>query len=128
YRIDTLDSFSLPTKGIYLDLNYLISMDESVDEEELVSERYSEDTSYELGAKFKAAHSFSRHTLVANLDVGVVKSKNSSIPIDPREIGGFLHLSGIPRNSLIGQNKAFSSLVYRYKWFDNDFRLFTSPF
>lgn len=128
YRIDTLDSFSLPTKGIYLDLNYLISMDESVDEEELVSERYSEDTSYELGAKFKAAHSFSRHTLVANLDVGVVKSKNSSIPIDPREIGGFLHLSGIPRNSLIGQNKAFSSLVYRYKWFDNDFGLFTSPF
>lgn len=128
YRIDTLDSFSLPTKGIYLDLNYLISMDESVDEAELVSERYSEDTSYELGAKFKAAHSFSRHTLVANLDVGVVKSKNSSIPIDPREIGGFLHLSGIPRNSLIGQNKAFSSLVYRYKWFDNDFGLFTSPF
>lgn len=128
YRIDTLDSFSLPTKGMYLDLNYLISMDESVDEAELVSERYSEDTSYELGAKFKAAHSFSRHTLVANLDVGVVKSKNSSIPIDPREIGGFLHLSGIPRNSLIGQNKAFSSLVYRYKWFDNDFGLFTSPF
>mgnify|MGYP003884010627 CR=1 FL=1 len=128
YRIDTLDSFSLPTKGMYLDLNYLISMDESVDNAELVSERYNEDTSYELGAKFKAAHSFSRHTLVANLDVGVVKSKNSSIPIDPREIGGFLHLSGIPRNSLIGQNKAFSSLVYRYKWFDNDFGLFTSPF
>ncbi|WP_371133715.1 patatin-like phospholipase family protein [Vibrio japonicus] len=128
YRIDTLDSFSLPTEGIYLDLNYLISKDETVDEEELFSSPHTEDTSYELGAVFKAAHSFSRHTLVANLDLGVVRSKNSSVPIDPREIGGFLNLSGIPRNSLIGQNKAFSSLVYRYKWFDNNFGLFTSPF
>jgi NTE family protein len=75
-----------------------------------------------------AAHTFSRHTLVANIDLGFVESKNSSVPIDPEEIGGFLNLSGIPRNSLIGQNKVFGSLVYRYRWFDNDFGLFSSPF
>ncbi len=128
YRIDTLDSFSLPTEGIYLDLNYLISRDKSVGTTELVTDQTVEDTSYEMSGVLKAAHSFSRHTLVANLDIGVVTSKNSSVPIDPREIGGFLHLSGIPRNSLIGQNKAFGSVVYRYRWFDNDFGLFTSPF
>ncbi|MDA0129802.1 patatin-like phospholipase family protein [Vibrio sp. MarTm2] len=128
YRIDTLDSFSLPTEGIYLDLNYLISRDKSVGTTELVTDQTVEDTSYEMSGVLKAARSFSRHTLVANLDIGVVTSKNSSVPIDPREIGGFLHLSGIPRNSLIGQNKAFGSVVYRYRWFDNDFGLFTSPF
>ncbi len=128
YRIDTLDSFSLPTEGVYLDLNYLISHDKSVGTTDLISDQRVEDTSYEISGVLKAAHSFSRHTLVANMDVGVVTSKNSSVPIDPREIGGFLHLSGIPRNSLIGQNKVFGSLVYRYRWFDNDFGLFTSPF
>jgi len=128
YRIDTLDNYSLPREGIYLDLDYLISHDEADGDFTLFDEDITEDTSYELGAKLIAAHSFSRHTLVANADLGFVYNKNSSIPIDPKEIGGFLNLSGIPRNSLIGQNKVFTSLVYRYRWFDNDFGLFTSPF
>lgn len=128
YRIDTLDSFSLPTQGVYLDLNYLVTREESTNHNDLVDEEEVEDTTYEFNGQLKAAHSISRHTLVANVDVGIVTSKNSSVPIDPKEIGGFLNLSGIPRNSLIGQNKAFSSLVYRYRWFDNDFGLFTSPF
>ncbi|KGY12322.1 serine protease [Vibrio tubiashii] len=132
YRIDTLDSYSLPREGVYLDLDYLISHDEGVGESSLVDlnsdNQATEDTAYELGAKLIAAHSFSRHTLVANADLGFVYNKNSSVPIDPKEIGGFLNLSGIPRNSLIGQNKVLTSLVYRYRWFDNDFGLFTSPF
>ena len=126
YRIDTLDNFSLPTRGVYFDINYLISHDEGHGEISLASEE--QDTSYEFGAKLIAATSFSRHTLVANIDTGFVQSKNSAVPVDPQEIGGFLNLSGIPRNSLIGQNKVFGSLVYRYRWFDNDFGLFTAPF
>lgn len=128
YRIDTLDNYSLPTKGVYLDLDYMVSHDKSVGDTEFVDEQRDEDTSYEFGAKLIAAHTFSRHTLVANAELGFVTSKNSSVPIDPKEIGGFLNLSGIPRNSLIGENKAFGSLIYRYRWFDNDFGLFTSPF
>ncbi|KII77500.1 serine protease [Vibrio renipiscarius] len=126
YRIDTLDNFSLPTRGVYFDINYLISHDQGNGEISLSNEE--KDTSYEFGAKLIAATSFSRHTLVANIDTGFVQSKNSSVPVDPAEIGGFLNLSGIPRNSLIGQNKVFGSLIYRYRWFDNDFGLFTSPF
>ncbi|EEX95371.1 hypothetical protein VIOR3934_01100 [Vibrio orientalis CIP 102891 = ATCC 33934] len=128
YRIDTLDNYSLPTKGVYLDLDYMVSHDKSVGDTQLVEQQRDEDTSYEFGAKLIAAHTFSRHTLVANAELGFVTSKNSSVPIDPKEIGGFLNLSGIPRNSLIGENKAFGSLIYRYRWFDNDFGLFTSPF
>ncbi|WP_408690860.1 patatin-like phospholipase family protein [Vibrio sp. TBV020] len=128
YRIDTLDDYSLPRTGFYLDLDYLISHDESVGDTTLIEGQRDKDTSYEFGAKMIAAHTFSRHTLVANADVGFVESKSSSVPIDPKEIGGFLNLSGVARNSLIGQNKVFGSLVYRYRWFDNDFGLFTSPF
>lgn len=128
YRIDTLDNYSFPRSGFYLDLNYLVSHDKSVGDSVLVEDQRVEDTSYEIGAKMIAAHTFSRHTLVANVDLGFVESKNSSVPIDPEEIGGFLNLSGVPRNSLIGQNKVFGSLVYRYRWFDNDFGLFSSPF
>lgn len=127
YRIDTLDNYSFPRKGFYLDLDYVVSHDKSIDNT-IKGELSSEDTSYELGAKMIAAHTFSRHTLVANIDLGFVESKKSSLPIDPQEIGGFLNLSGIPRNSLIGQNKVFGSAIYRYRWFDNDFGLFTSPF
>ncbi|GLT18447.1 hypothetical protein GCM10007938_22260 [Vibrio zhanjiangensis] len=128
FSIDTLDNYSLPNKGWYLDLDYLVSHDDSVGTSGSVFEGYDEDTAFEYGAKAIYAQSFSRHTLVANLDIGVVESKNSALIIDPKELGGFLNLSGIPRNSLIGQNKIFGSLVYRYRWFDNDFGLFSSPF
>lgn len=126
YRVDTLDSFSLPTQGIYFDLEFLMSHDDSSSNSSVVEED-GEDTVYEMSSKFVAAESYKRHTLVGNAEYGIVKSKNSSTPIDPKTIGGFLNLSGIPRNSLIGQNKAYTSLIYRYRWFDNDFGLFTSP-
>lgn len=128
YRIDTLDNYSLPSKGWYLDLDYLVSHDDSIGVTGSIFEGHNEDTAFEYGAKAIYAHSFYRHTLVANLDVGVAESKNSALLINPKELGGFLNLSGIPRNSLIGQNKIFGSLIYRYRWFDNDFGLFSSPF
>lgn len=127
YRIDSLDDFSLPNNGVYIDLEYLISHDDVSMKESGVADDAS-DTVYELSAKVITAYSFlNRHTLVGNIDYGIVKSKNSIQPIDPKTIGGFLNLSGISRNSLIGQNKAYANLIYRYRWFDNDFGLFTSP-
>ncbi|WP_245868532.1 POTRA domain-containing protein, partial [Vibrio fujianensis] len=125
FRIDSLDDFSMPREGNYIDLEYVISHD---DVHDLIDQtNNSSDTVYDISAKLMSAKSFGRHTLVANLDYGEVRSKNSITPVEPKTIGGFLNLSGIPRNSLIGQNKAYTSLVYRYRWFDNDFGLFTSP-
>ncbi|ELS9255054.1 patatin-like phospholipase family protein [Vibrio parahaemolyticus] len=128
YRLDTLDDFAFPTRGLLVDLEYLVSHDTSPEEiGQSKLEDIVEDTVYEIDARFKGAMSYQRHTLVGQAEYSFVQSKNSSITLDPRELGGFLHLSGIPRNSLIGQNLFFSSLVYRYKWFDNDFGLFEAP-
>ncbi|WP_261904159.1 patatin-like phospholipase family protein [Vibrio fortis] len=130
YRLDTLDNFSLPTEGYFVDLEYLVSHDE-FDADSVISDSnlvQDSDTVYEFSANLMAAQSYKRHTLVAKVDYGIVESKNSLFPIDPKQLGGFLNLSGIPRNSLLGQNLAFTSLVYRYKWFENDFGLFESPF
>ncbi|EGR4673088.1 patatin-like phospholipase family protein [Vibrio parahaemolyticus] len=128
YRLDTLDDFAFPTRGLLVDLEYLISHDTSPEEiGQSKPKDIVEDTVYEIDARFKGAMSYQRHTLVGQAEYSFVQSKNSSITLDPRELGGFLHLSGIPRNSLIGQNLFFSSLVYRYKWFDNDFGLFEAP-
>ncbi|WP_246201075.1 patatin-like phospholipase family protein [Vibrio ziniensis] len=126
YRIDSLDDYYMPRKGLYFNFEYLVSHDEVIEEQDGLEEG-TQDTVSELSAKLVTAHSYKRHTLVGTAEYGVVKSKNSVTPIDPKTIGGFLNLSGIPRNSLIGQNKAFSSLVYLYRWFDNDFGLFMSP-
>ncbi|HCG9122328.1 TPA: patatin-like phospholipase family protein [Vibrio parahaemolyticus] len=128
YRLDTLDDFAFPTRGLLVDLEYLVSHDTSPEEiGQSMPKDIVEDTVYEIDARFKGAMSYQRHTLVGQAEYSFVQSKNSSITLDPRELGGFLHLSGIPRNSLIGQNLFFSSLVYRYKWFDNDFGLFEAP-
>ncbi|EHK9084037.1 serine protease [Vibrio sp. T21] len=128
YRLDTLDDFAFPTRGLLVDLEYLVSHDTSPEEiGQSKPKDIVEDTVYEIDARFKGAMSYQRHTLVGQTEYSFVQSKNSSITLNPRELGGFLHLSGIPRNSLIGQNLFFSSLVYRYKWFDNDFGLFEAP-
>ncbi|MBM4908307.1 patatin-like phospholipase family protein [Vibrio parahaemolyticus] len=128
YRLDTLDDFAFPTRGLLVDLEYLVSHDTSPEEiGQSKPKDIVEDTVYEIDARFKGAMSYQRHTLVGQAEYSFVQSKNSSITLEPRELGGFLHLSGIPRNSLIGQNLFFSSLVYRYKWFDNDFGLFEAP-
>ncbi|WP_050906818.1 patatin-like phospholipase family protein [Vibrio campbellii] len=128
YRLDTLDDFAFPTRGMLIDLDYLVSHDKSPEDFRQTSPSGEiEDTVYEITARFKGAATYSRHTLVGQAEYSFVESKNSSIPLDPRELGGFLNLSGIPRNSLIGQNLFYTSLVYRYKWMDNDFGLFEAP-
>ncbi|MCR9941271.1 patatin-like phospholipase family protein [Vibrio owensii] len=128
YRLDTLDDFAFPTRGMLIDLDYLVSHDKSPEDFRQTSPSGEiEDTVYEITARFKGATTYSRHTLVGQAEYSFVESKNSSIPLDPRELGGFLNLSGIPRNSLIGQNLFYTSLVYRYKWMDNDFGLFEAP-
>ncbi len=133
YRLDTLDEFSLPTSGMLVDLEYFVS-DDSIKGSSYSSgitgqtKDYSNDTVYEITAKVRGAYSLGKHTLVAGMEYGIVNDKNAdNPPIQPKELGGFLRLSGIPRDSLVGENLLFGSLVYRYKWFENDFGLFTAP-
>ncbi|MDR9828427.1 patatin-like phospholipase family protein [Vibrio sp. FNV 38] len=128
FRMDTLDSFSLPTKGYYFDIEYLYSLDnvKPSAEVDLISESKN-DQVQEFSIEAIAAHSVERHTVVGNFNYGIVQNSIGEFPVDPKELGGFLSLSGISRNSMIGNNLLFGSLVYRYRWFDNDFGMFKSP-
>ncbi|MCF7355159.1 patatin-like phospholipase family protein [Vibrio sp. CK2-1] len=119
YRLDTLDDFSFPSKGYYADVEYLYSSDKYDGE--------SSEIASEINTNFMIAKSYQKHSLVGRFEYSVVDTESEGVPIDPLELGGFLHLSGIPRDSLLGRNKAYTSLVYRYKWFENDFGLFRSP-
>ncbi|WCE31286.1 patatin-like phospholipase family protein [Vibrio sp. SCSIO 43137] len=133
YRLDTLDDFSLPTKGVMFNAEYFIS-DDSVQGSAIIDgqvtqvQQFKDDLVHEISLSARGAYSMESHTLVGHMEYGAVEDKTSNNPaIDPKELGGFLRLSGIPRNSLVGQNLFFSSLVYRYRWFENDFGLFTAP-
>ena len=96
YRLDTLDDFAFPTRGMLIDLDYLVSHDKSPEDFRQTSPSGEiEDTVYEITARFKGAATYSRHTLVGQAEYSFVESKNSSIPLDPRELGGFLNLSGM---------------------------------
>lgn len=125
YLHDTLDSLSLPTEGSLLRLEYVSSFDrvDDIDSSDSEDERVDE---YKVD--FVTAHTFfEKHSLVLDAEMGIFDSENNDLPIDPYDLGGFHNLSGIPRNSLIGSNKLFGKLVYRYRWFENDFGMFQSP-
>lgn len=125
YQLDTLDNFTLPTKGWYINAEYLLSRDTSKDSINYESD--SKDNTREFTLETKYAFTQKRNTLVASIDYGIIDTEDGTLPVNSRELGGFLNLSGVPRSSLVAQNKAFSSLVYRYRWFDNDFGMFKSP-
>ncbi|WED22377.1 patatin-like phospholipase family protein [Vibrio sp. JC009] len=134
YTLDTLDDFSLPTEGVRFNAEYFVS-DDSVSGSETVGEGvassttdFEDDLVHEFDLMLRGAYSFGDNTLVGHVEYGTVEDKSDDNPaIQPKELGGFLRLSGIPRNSINGQNLFFSSLVYRYRWFENDFGLFTAP-
>lgn len=89
YRLDTLDDFAFPTRGLLVDLEYLVSHDTSPEEiGQSKPKDIVEDTVYEIDARFKGAISYQRHTLVGQAEYSFVQSKNSSITLDPRELGG----------------------------------------
>jgi NTE family protein len=126
YRFDTLDNSKFPRSGVYFDMDYMRTRDfASTSINGVGSDVHDWVSEYFISAT--AAKSYKRHTLVAQGELAGVDSEKFTYPIKPLSIGGFLNLSGLPSNSLNGQNKAYSSLIYRYRWFDNDFGLFTSP-
>ncbi|MHA2939455.1 patatin-like phospholipase family protein [Vibrio sp. RC27] len=126
YQFDTLDNSKFPRDGEYVDMEFMRSHDKAELSDNSNSNRLDEWVSeYNLSAIM--ARSFERHTLMVQGDLSRLDSKRFDYPINPLSIGGFLNLSGIPSNSLSGQNKAYASLNYRYRWFDNDFGVFTSP-
>lgn len=125
YRLDTLDNFTFPTKGFYVNAEYLYSHDNV--EDSVIDIEATKDSVIEISLNTRAAWTYSRHTFVGNFEYGVVENKKGDLQLEPKSLGGFLRLSGTPKDSLTGQNLVFGSLVYRYRLMDNDFGLFQSP-
>lgn len=124
YRLDTLDDFTLPSKGHLLMAEYLYSHDTA---SSTVSSP-GKDTVVEFSVKASKAASFGRHTIVGYAEYGIVENKEQErLVLAPNELGGFMRLSGTPKDSLSGENLVFGSLTYRYKVMDNDFGIFESP-
>ncbi|GEM79012.1 patatin-like phospholipase family protein [Vibrio superstes] len=125
YESDTQDSKTFPTRGSRIKLNYLFSNDEYI----APQGRTSDDSSHtqEWTAEFYTAHTYGRHTLSGTAQYSLIDTGSSKLAINPVRLGGFLNFSGIPKDSLVGKEKAYSGLTYRYRWVDNDFGLFHSP-
>lgn len=120
YSLDTLDDFTLPTRGNLFQLELAASDDIR----DFLGIRDT-DLSFHLDALWKGAYTIGDHTLMGKAEVGRIQS-DLDLRRDPKEIGGFLNLSGIPKNSMSGNNKLFTALVYRYHLLDQDFGLFKS--
>ena len=120
YNLDTLDDFTLPKQGNLFQLELAASDDVS----EFLGTK-SSDLTFHLDAKWKGAFTIGDHTLMGKAELGRTQS-DLDLRLDPKEIGGFLNLSGIPKNSMSGNNKLFTALIYRYHLLDQDFGLFKS--
>ncbi|OOE97030.1 hypothetical protein BZG77_10130 [Salinivibrio sp. IB643] len=122
YRIDTLDSYTFPSSGMYLDAEIFFSQD-SIQQQN----RQTFDAVKDITLDGRMAHSFKKHTAVYKLLYESLESDNATTPIELKSIGGFLNLSGLPKDEQVGQNKLLSMINYRYTWFENDFGLFSTP-
>ncbi|OLQ80387.1 hypothetical protein BIT28_16755 [Photobacterium proteolyticum] len=120
YTLDTLDEFMLPKRGNLLQVELAASDDNN----EFLGLELT-DLALHIDAKWKGAYTIGDHTLMGKAEIGRVKS-DENLSLDPKELGGFLNLSGIPKNSLSGNNKLFGALVYRYHLLEQDFGLFNS--
>lgn len=73
YRLDTLDNFTFPTKGFYVNAEYLYSHDNV--EDSVVDIEATKDSVIEISLNTRAAWTYSRHTFVGNFEYGVVENK-----------------------------------------------------
>ncbi|WP_299019084.1 patatin-like phospholipase family protein [uncultured Photobacterium sp.] len=120
YNLDTLDDFMLPKSGNYLYLEVAGSDDTGKSQGEVET-----DFSMHFDVKWKGAYTTADHTFMGKAEIGRLDSRLIQL-LYPQQIGGFLNLSGIPKNSLSGSNKLFTALIYRYHLLDQDFGLFKS--
>lgn len=120
YNLDTLDDFTLPKRGNLFQVE-LAASDDNIE----LDGSKGTDLAFHVDVKWKGAYTIGEHTLMGKAEVGRIKS-DINFRLDPKEIGGFLNLSGIPKNSMAGANKLFTALIYRYHVLDQDFGLFKS--
>ncbi|WP_434567230.1 patatin-like phospholipase family protein [Vibrio chagasii] len=123
YQFDTLDDLTFPRSGFLAK----VDIHQYNDDYQVSGTQSEQPTTRELDSTIRIVESFGRHTLDTKLEYALIDTDDDAIAVTPVRLGGFLNLSGLPRDSLAGKEKVYSSLSYRYQWLENDFGLFQSP-
>ncbi|WP_373944036.1 patatin-like phospholipase family protein [Vibrio chagasii] len=123
YQFDTLDDLTFPRSGFLAK----VDIHQYKDDYQVSGAQSEQPNTRELDSTIRIVESFGRHTLDTKLEYALIDTDDDAIAVTPVRLGGFLNLSGLPRDSLAGKEKVYSSLSYRYQWFENDFGLFQSP-
>lgn len=106
---DTLNSISFPTSGNRFNLNlYLRREDFS-----MAWENPPSMSSFQIEADWKGALSFGNHAFVGKAAFSTV-NKDGQFSVHLSELGGFLNMSGLHKNALVGPHKVFGAVMYQY--------------
>lgn len=108
FGYDSLDSISFPTHGNRLNLNVYLRR-----EDFLNSPDNSVTNSMQIEADWKGALSLGNHTFVGKAAFATVE-KDGLFSVHLSQLGGFLNLSGLHKNALVGPHKLFGALSYQY--------------
>ncbi|MFT5790108.1 MAG: NTE family protein [Shewanella sp.] len=112
---DSLDSYSFPRKGTLFYFKGAYSKDEL---QPLtlpgVGEVVGDTELFNYEFAFKHARSFKQHTLINKIKVIGTDSDQISL-IHTHELGGFLNLSGLHKDALVGSQLIYGSLIYQYR-------------
>lgn len=118
---DTLDSYYFPSAGLLVDARFGHSQTSSQ-----VGSNETDDKTFYYDINLMKPFSYDRHTVSALVKTGGSDS-NELLPIYVQDLGGLFNLSGYHRYELNGRYRAFGALIYRYRWIDNDFGIFSTP-
>ncbi|WP_114327713.1 hypothetical protein [Candidatus Colwellia aromaticivorans] len=109
FDYDNLNSMNFPTQGNKFSFN-VFWRNENYQEFEGIAPN---DTSIEATFDWRGALSFKSHAFVGIALFATVDNK-TDFSVHVTELGGFLNLSGYPKDALIGSHKAFAAVVYQY--------------
>ncbi|QXP44811.1 patatin-like phospholipase family protein [Shewanella eurypsychrophilus] len=112
---DTLDSYSFPSEGtrVYFKGGY---NKDKLNQYTLpiIGDVFGDDSLFNYEFSLKHALSFEQHTFINKVEVSGTNSDNVSL-IHTHKLGGFLNLSGLHKDALVGSQLVYGSLVYQYR-------------
>lgn len=115
---DSLDNATFPTRGWKLSTDFLRSRDEYLDTRAYTNR---------VDTEFNGVVSLGKHNFRGLLRYQSFLTDNSLSVLGTYELGGFLNLSGIPKDTISGQHVRYISGVYTYELAANDFGAIQLP-
>ncbi|MYM64957.1 patatin-like phospholipase family protein [Pseudomaricurvus sp. HS19] len=118
FNFDTLDHATFPRDGWKLNAQLARTRD-TLDGEQ--------DYTTALDSELNGVGSWRRHSVRTQLRYQSTINDDPLSLLGSFSLGGFLNLSGLEKNSVVGQHVRFVSLVYTYEMVENDFGAITLP-